>query len=58
MREGKEYKNNSILPQNLSMSDLESMSEQEIRFKLVREFVKQKIINKISEAYEEKIINS
>jgi len=58
MRKGKEYKNNSILPQNLSMSDLESMSEQEIRFKLVREFVKQKIINKISEAYEEKIINS
>ena len=57
-RKGKEYKNNSILPQNLSMSDLESMSEQEIRFKLVREFVKQKIINKISEVYEEKIINS
>jgi|YNPBryBLVA2012_1023415.scaffolds.fasta_scaffold05198_3 hypothetical protein len=58
IEKGRECGSDSILLQNLSIHELENMTEQEIRFKLVREFIKQKIINKISEVHEKKIINS
>lgn len=49
LKKGANWETNSILLQNLSIHELENMTEQEIRFKLVREFIKQKIIDKISQ---------